>query len=750
MSTEVDGTTTTDATPDLGLAVICRFDGMITEVLWDDFALSDNLAGLSHFVAIFDPKSVQKGLSLFLHVKEHRVAFGWEINLIYRDQPVPFSFSAAAVDDRIVLLASSAGQDNSRIYDGLTGVINQQINSLRALSKRAKEDSGEPRQAKDPPDQYSGEMLQDMLQLNNRLVNAERDLARKNAELRRLSTVLSKDLYLAHRVLQCSGEAVAIADQDRRIIDVNQAYTAITGFGKQEIIGTTLILCDNNPVEGTSFVDIWDSVSARGFWQGECSSRRKSGEPFPKWLSISTVPDEQGRANHYVAVFSDITRLKTAEEKWQRLANYDSLTDLPNRVLFKDRLQQAILRAHRDNELLALLFIDLDDFKVVNDSLGHDAGDQLLREAARRIASCTRETDSICRLGGDEFTVILSGPRGNADIARVCDKLKAVFGAPFFIGDAEFHVGASIGVARYPYDGDDPDVLTKNADAAMYAAKSEGRNTSRFFSESLGEEISTYVALRTRMTRGLANGEFLLHLQPQVDLHSGEVRALEALVRWNHPERGMIGPDAFIPIAEESGVIMDLGEFVINEAIRLVREARSTGWPELRMAINVSRRQLLMPALPELISTRLLQNNLPGSALIVEVTESMVMGNLESVVHTLSRLREHGVAAAIDDFGTGYSSLSLLRRLPVEFLKIDRSFVADADITAEGRSIVQAIAVMAKSLGLKIIAEGVERPQQEALLREIGCDVGQGYWYARPLPHEELIGFLNAHDGKTG
>ncbi|MCF7989344.1 MAG: EAL domain-containing protein [Thiohalocapsa sp.] len=735
--------TRTDAKPDLGLALICNFDGLIIEVLWDDFALSDDLVGLSHFIAIFDPKSVQKGLSLFLYVKEHRVAFGWEINLTYRNRPVPFSFSAAAVDDRIVLLASSAGQDSSRIYDGLSGVINEQVNSIRSLSKQARSEPDATPASEDLPDQFSGEMIRDMLQLNNRLVNAERELARKNAELRRLSTVLSKDLYLAHRVLQCSGEAVVIADQNRRIVDVNQAFTTTTGFGKQEIIGTELMLCENSALEEGFVAQIWESVSTRGFWQGECSSRRKSGEPFPKWLSISTVPDENARASHYVVVFSDITRLKTAEEKWQRLAYYDSLTDLPNRVLFRDRLQQAILRAHRDNEALALLFIDLDDFKVVNDSVGHDAGDQLLREAAQRIASCTRETDSICRLGGDEFTVIVSGAHNEADIARVCDKLNTVFSTPFLLGDAEFHVGASIGVARYPYDGDDPDVLTKNADAAMYAAKSEGRNTSRFFSKTLGEEISTYVALRTSMTRGLANGEFLLYLQPEMNLRNGDVVSLEALVRWNHPERGMIGPDAFIPIAEESGVIVDLGEFVINEAIRLIRDLRNAGWPDLRIAINVSRRQLLMPGLPELISTRLTENDLPGSALIVEVTESMVMGNLDNVVHTLSRLKGHGVSAAIDDFGTGHSSLSLLRRLPVEFLKIDRSFVADADVSAEGESIVQAIAVMAKRLGLKIIAEGVERPEQEALLQQVGCDLAQGYWYAKPLPYEELLRFLN-------
>jgi diguanylate cyclase (GGDEF)-like protein/PAS domain S-box-containing protein len=662
-----------------GLALVCNYDGLVTEVLWDDLDVSTALADLSHMACMFDPGSVQKALGLILQVKERGATFGWELNVRGVDSPRPLSFEAALVGDRILLLASVEQGHGSRLYDGLSHVINDQINSLRVLNQRHAGRSAGKADGTDLSSQFTHEMFRDMLELNNRLVNAERELARKNGELRRLSSVMRKDLHLAHRVLQSAGEAVVVTDHEHRLIDANQAFTAITGFTKSELLGTVHALCEPGLAPGGFADAIWAQVAQTGNWQGECTGRRKSGETFPKWLTVSAVPDESGALRNYVISFSDITRLKHAEERWHRLAFFDSLTHLPNRVLFKDRLQQAMAHARRDKEPLALLFIDLDEFKIVNDGLGHDAGDQLLAAAARRIQACVREADSIARLGGDEFTVIMHGSPGEADVLRVCEKIIRAINTPFEIGGHSVRVGASIGVARFPSDGDDPDTLIKNADAAMYAAKSAGRNTSRYFSPALGEAIARHLKVKTQIAQGLQQGEFTLELQPVVDLASGRVQSLEALLRWDHPEQGRIEPDQFIPIAEESGLIVELGEFAIRQAVQLARELRADVWPQARVAVNVSRRQLAAPGLVDFIRGELGRCGMPGQALIVEVTESLVMGNLDQAAQVLNSLREAGVSAAIDDFGTGYSSLNAMRRLPVEFLKIDKSFVADAE-----------------------------------------------------------------------
>ncbi|WP_144289993.1 bifunctional diguanylate cyclase/phosphodiesterase [Ideonella sp. A 288] len=730
-----------------GVALVCNYDGLVTEVLWDDLEVSAPLADQSHMACLFDPGSVQKALGLIMQVKERGAAFGWELNVAGAGNPRPLNFEAAVVGNRILLLASATPHDESRLYDGLSHVISEQINSLRALSKH-KAGRGKGKRAEtELSSHFTHEMFRDMLELNNRLVNAERELARKNGELRRLSAVLRKDLHLAHRVLQSSGEAVVVTDHDRRVVDVNQAFTAITGFTKAEQLGTVHALGEpgQHPV---GFIDaIWDQVARTGSWQGECTGRRKGGESFPRWLTVSAVPDDSGALRHYVINFSDITRLKHAEERWQRLAFYDSLTHLPNRVLFKDRLQQAMARARRDIGPLALLFIDLDEFKIVNDSLGHDAGDQLLCIAARRIEACVRQADSLARLGGDEFTVIMHGSPSESDVLHVCEKIIQAINLPFDIGGQSVRIGASIGIARFPNDGSEPDTLIKNADTAMYAAKSAGRNTSRYYSPALGEDIARQLKVKTQIAQGLQRGEFTLELQPVVDLAGGLVRSLEALLRWNHPERGPIAPDQFIPIAEDSGLIVELGEFVVRQAVQLARELRSDTWPQARVAVNVSRRQLAAPGLADFIVGELDRCGLPGSALIVEVTESMVMSDIDHAAQVLNRLREAGVSAAIDDFGTGYSSLNSLRRLPVEFLKIDKTFVADVDVSRESESIISAISAMAHGLGLNIVAEGVERQGQLDVLLQVGCDSAQGYWFARPMSLDKLRPLLG-RDGR--
>ncbi len=729
-----------DYSENLGIAFVCNYDGKILEVIWDDFGCRDTLIELSHFVSIFDSGSIQKGLAFFLYVKEHGVAFGWEINLFLKGMIYPFHFTAATLGDRLVILGSSAWQGHNKIYEGMSQVISDQVNNMRALTRSSRLSNNH--EIMELSDKFNSEIIREMLELNNRLVNAERQLARKNAELRRISAVLTKDLYLAQRVVQCSGEAVIVVDGDHKIIDVNSAYTGITGYTKQESIGTQLSLIDRSNEEVNAIAIIWEIVAKQGHWQGECWGRRKCGEIFPKWLSVSVVLNNIGEPHHYVIIFSDISRLKHAEERWQHLAFYDSLTNLPNRTLFKDRLEQAIVQASRDGKTLALLYIDLDDFKAVNDSLGHEAGDRLLNETAQRLNSATRETDTIYRLGGDEFTIIVYDCKDEFRIIQLCNKIIHVLSESFKINESFVHIGASIGVARFPMDGQESDVLIKNADAAMYAAKESGRNTSRFFSKSLGEKVVNYLNMKTQIAQGLQNKEFCLFLQPEIDLLSGNILSIEALVRWQHPRRGLVEPDDFIPIAEESGLIIELGEFVMCEAIRFVRCLSDLGWNKLRIAVNVSGRQMALPGFTQFIINQLNENKVNGYSLILEITESMVLGNLEHSIEVLQALKAHGIQTAIDDFGTGYSSLSYLHRLPVEFLKIDKSFIKDADCNSESKPIICAISAMAKSLGIKTIAEGIERQTQEVILKELGCDIGQGYLYSKPLSYDDFVVFM--------
>ena len=732
-----------------GLALVCDFDGAVIDVPWDDLGITAQATDLSHFACLLDPASVGKGLALFLFVKENGAAFGWEMNVAAVDGPHALDFSGTVLRDRVVLLATEHPQELGPVYDGLSHVINEQVNAMRSLHQRA----GTQRERADDDiaaqQEFEREMVQDLLRLNNRLVNAERELARKNSQLKRLSTVLSKDLHLAHRVVQRSGEAVVVADRERMVVEVNQAYTAMTGHALHDVLHTELVLTQAEHHEPGFEDEIWRSVDVRGSWQGECMGKRRNGELFPTWLSVSAVPDDVGKVAHYVAIFSDITRLKDAEERWQRLAFYDSLTHLPNRVLFRDRLQQGIARAHREQEPLVLMFIDLDDFKMVNDSLGHDAGDDLLCQAARRIEACVRESDTISRLGGDEFTVIVNGCPTEIDVMNLSEKIIHAFATPFFVGDRSVQIGASVGIARYPSDGADPDTLTKNADAAMYAAKASGRNTSRFFSRSLGERVSHHLQVRTQMAQGLRLGEFLVHLQPEVDLRTGAVDTIEVLARWNHPQLGLVEPNHFITIAEDSGLIVELGAFVLREAIRAASILRAGALPDAQVAVNISRRQIAAPGLVDQILGELRAQSVPPAALVVEITESVAMGDMAHTVGVLEALRAEGVRAAIDDFGTGYSSLTYLRRLPVDVLKIDQAFVADADSSRESETIIRAVIAMAHSLGLRTVGEGIERGAQREVLRELGCDVGQGFWFARPMPLEALLGQLDGASLRT-
>jgi diguanylate cyclase (GGDEF)-like protein len=483
---------------------------------------------------------------------------------------------------------------------------------------------------------------------------------------------------------------------------------------------------------------LWASLNATGRWQGEIWNRRKSGEIYPEWLTINAVRDEFGRLVNYVAVFSDISGIKQSQAQLAHLAHHDPLTGLPNRLLFNDRLDHALDRARRDGSQLAVLFVDLDRFKHINDSLGHLAGDGLLQEVAARLTGAVRREDTVARMGGDEFTLLLEDLRRPEDAAVLARKLLDVLSGPYSVAGRELFVTASVGISLYPRDGSGCEELIRNADAAMYQAKEEGRNGYHFYLPELTAAALQRVHLEADLRRALARGELSVHYQPQIDLDSGRLIGAEALVRWRHPEQGMIPPDRFIHLAEDTGLIIELGELVLRTACRQAVEWLAAGVPVERIAVNVSAQQVQRSDFVATVRSALRDTGLPPRHLELEVTESFIMGQAEAGIRVLQALRELGVRLAVDDFGTGYSSLGYLKRLPIHMLKIDRSFVSDLQGDSGDLAIAKAVIALGRTLGLKVIAEGVEHDHQAGLLRAEGCHYGQGYLFGRPVEGEDF------------
>ena len=556
-------------------------------------------------------------------------------------------------------------------------------------------------------------------------------------------------LQLAANAMENTGDGIMIFDADRRIVSVNKAFTAITGYGADEAIGKTPDFLRSARVEDTSYAQAWEALKETGHWQGESYRRKKSGESYPELRSVSAVRDETGRATHYVVVFTDISRFKEYETRLEFLAHHDPLTLLPNRVLFQNRCNEAFKRTRRHGHMVGLLFVDLDRFKPINDSLGHAVGDQLLQAVAQRMKACTRETDTVARGGGDEFTVLLCELRSGQDAAIVAGKLLEELATPFKLGGHELFISASIGIACYPQDGSDAATMLKNADVAMYRAKEEGRNTFRFFSAEMNTHALETLMLSNQLRLALDRDELLLHYQPRVDLSTRKITGVEALVRWQHPERGLVPPGRFIPLAEETGLIVPIGEWVLRAACTQMRSWQRAGLPRLRMAVNLSARQLREPDLAKRMAAILAETGLDPEFLELELTESMVMRDPEETVKSLSELSAIGVSIAIDDFGTGHSSLSYLKRFPIDILKIDQSFVRGIPADPDDVAITRTILAMAKGLGLRAIAEGVETAEQSAFLKAEGCEEGQGYLFSKPVPAEDVEKLLQENSRST-
>ena len=481
----------------------------------------------------------------------------------------------------------------------------------------------------------------------------------------------------------------------------------------------------------------------QGHWQGELRGQRKTGQAYTAWVSLTARRDAGGRISHLIGIINDITRSKEAEQKLLKQAHFDALTELPNRHLLEDRLQIAIAAAHQQVDTLALLFIDLNQFRHINDNFGHRTGDGVLLEMAHRMRDNLRDTDMVARIGGDEFAVLL--PHTEAEgAAQVAAKLLERVAQPCMVMDNELSLTLSVGIAMYPADGDSVDTLTRSADTAMYRAKLEGRGTFQFFTAGMQQRSVRQLQLEAALRRAAEKDELLLHYQPQLDARSGAVVGVEALVRWKHPELGMVSPGEFIPLAESSGQIMAIGEWVLRTAVRQIQAWREAGLTGLVGAVNLSAIQFRDPGLPELVKAILDEAGLPPACLELELTESVATGNPTAAIAMMDRLHALGVRLSIDDFGTGYSSLNYLKRFRIHTLKIDQSFVRDIGTDADDRAIVQAIVQMAHALHLTTIAEGVESDEQASFLRSQGCDMMQGYRFCRPLEAAGALTWITA------
>ncbi|MFZ2855839.1 MAG: EAL domain-containing protein [Rhodocyclaceae bacterium] len=550
-----------------------------------------------------------------------------------------------------------------------------------------------------------------------------------------------EQLRLAEQVFEYSPEAILVTDGDGAILRVNPAFTLITGYPPEDVIGQNPRILRSDRHDADFYRAMWRALAEEDHWHGEIWDRRKNGEIYPKWLCINTVRLPHGITRH-IALFADISERKAHEERIDYLARHDALTGLANRRLLDDRMRKLLLSARRGDQGVALLLIDLDRFKQVNDSLGHQVGDQLLIEVAGRLNASVREGDTVARLGGDEFVVLLAGMGGPRDVVPVAEKIRLALSQPVEAGSHLLHTSPSIGIGLYPGDGTDLDGLLQAADIAMYQVKAAGRNAWMFFESRMNDEVRSRHRLETDMRLALERGEFQLHYQPQFDVDGCRVIAWEALLRWQHPERGWIEPCDFIPVAEEIGLILPLGEWVLEAACR---EAMS--WTNLRqgnerVAVNVSARQLEQAAFLDIVTRVLRDTGLPAERLELELTESALMNNTPRVQQTLHSLKDLGVHLTLDDFGTGYSSLAYLGTFAVDRLKIDRSFMLDIENKPSNAAIVVAVLALAKALGLEVVAEGVETCKQLAFLIDSGCLKAQGFLYGRPMPAAAIAGFV--------
>jgi diguanylate cyclase (GGDEF)-like protein/PAS domain S-box-containing protein len=543
-----------------------------------------------------------------------------------------------------------------------------------------------------------------------------------------------RTLYLAAQVFANSRDAIVLTDRQQAVISVNHAFSSVTGYAAADIVGQPLAQHRAGIEDEARYHQIWAEIAATGHWQGELWAQRRNGERYPAWLSLTAIRDRANQVSNYMGILSDITDLKKSEAQTRHLAEHDFLTDLPNRVLLMDRLSLALAAAHRNHSMLAILFLDLDRFKHINDTLGHHIGDLLLKEVAARLVKCVRGVDTVSRQGGDEFVIILADIGGPDQAAHVAGTILQAIAQLYRLEQHSFNVSTSIGISIYPDDGTDIDTLMKNADMAMYHAKANGSNNFQFFSQQMNAQIIERATFENELRRALAEREFVLEFQAEIDVASGLPSGAEALIRWRHPTLGLLLPERFIDVAEESGLMVPIGSWVLRQACLEARRWQAAGHP-LVVAVNLSLAQFMQKDLADTVRAALEESGLAPELLELELTEALIMKQGAAALDTLQALRALGVRLTIDDFGTGYSRLGHLQEYPVHKLKIDRSFVwaldgAAADGAGPKAAVVSAIIALARSLRMKVVAEGVETEEQLRFLRRHGCDLYQGD-YAR-------------------
>ena len=544
-------------------------------------------------------------------------------------------------------------------------------------------------------------------------------------------------LRQAAAVFENTREGVMVTDPDKIILMVNRAFTTLMGYSKAEVIGKSTDMLQSDRHDQEFFRRMWTQVKTAGHWQGEVWSRRNNGDEFPELLSISAVRDDSEKITQYVSVFTDISKIKETEAELEFLAHHDPLTRLPNRRLLLSRMRHAMDVVRREGGLLALLMLDLDRFKGVNDSFGHAAGDELLQLVAERLTKRLRTVDTLTRLGGDEFTVLLQGISNREDAGRVANEIVTILSEPWFLSNsAEIRIGSSVGIALFPEYCTTAEEMLQQADTALYQAKEEGRGRFKYFTEELTAMARERIALEAALRRAIAENELRVYYQPQVDIRSGKLVGAEALIRWQHPQEGMMLPDRYIAIAEETGLIVSIGEWVLRETCRQGKQWLDAGYPPLTLAVNLSPHQFHHKDIAASVSQALLDTGFPAERLELELTESILIKRENDAVEKLHQLRTQGIRLAIDDFGTGYSSLSYLKRFPIDVLKIDKSFVHDIPLDKDDMEIASTIIGMGHNLGFKVLAEGVETIEQLEFLRAQGCDMYQGYLKSPPLAAE--------------